>query len=44
VKNCKLCRFSQVCNDLPFFCVLLQYLAVAGLIGFLAWLAITSVS
>ena len=29
VKNCKLCRYNRVCNDLPGFCVLLPYLSIA---------------
>jgi hypothetical protein len=41
VKNCKLCRFSRVCNDLPGICILLQYAAVAVLVAALAYLFIT---
>ncbi|EGW54459.1 hypothetical protein [endosymbiont of Ridgeia piscesae] len=41
MKNCKLCRFSSVCNDLPGICILFQYAAVAILVGALAFLFIT---
>jgi len=42
VKNCKLCRLSTVCNDLPGICIIVQYVAVVGIVGFLAYLFITS--
>ena len=29
MKNCNLCKLSRVCNDLPGFCILMPYLAVA---------------
>jgi hypothetical protein len=38
MKNCKLCRFSQVCNDLPGICILIQYIAVGVLIASLGYL------
>jgi hypothetical protein len=38
VKNCKLCRFSEVCNDLPGICILIQYAAVAVLVASLGFL------
>jgi hypothetical protein len=38
MKNCKLCKFSQVCNDLPGICILIQYLAVGVLIASLGYL------
>ncbi|MCB1751733.1 MAG: hypothetical protein KDI74_08410 [Gammaproteobacteria bacterium] len=41
MKNCKLCRYSELCNTLPGICILLQYLAVALLIGMLGYLFIT---
>ncbi|HXK56544.1 MAG TPA: hypothetical protein PLZ16_07855, partial [Gammaproteobacteria bacterium] len=41
LKNCKLCRYSELCNTLPGICILLQYLAVALLIGMLGYLFIT---
>jgi hypothetical protein len=41
VKNCKLCRFSSVCNDLPGICILLQYAAVGVLVAALGYLFVT---
>jgi len=41
VKNCKLCRFSSVCNDLPGICILLQYGAVLVLVTSLGYLVAT---
>ena len=41
MKNCKLCRFSRVCNELPGVCILLQYAAVGILVVALAYLFIT---
>lgn len=41
MKNCKLCRFSKVCNDLPGICIVLQYAAVAVLLGALGFLFFT---
>ena len=41
MKNCKLCSYSKLCNSLPGICILLQYVAVAMLIGMLAYLFIT---
>lgn len=41
MKNCKLCRFSRACNDLPGICILLQYAAVAVLVSALGYLFIT---
>ena len=41
MKNCKLCGFSRVCNDLPGICILLQYAAVAVLVAALAYLFVT---
>ena len=41
LKNCKLCRYSEICNSLPGICILMQYLAVALLIGMLGYLFIT---
>jgi hypothetical protein len=38
MKNCKLCRFSKTCNDLPYVCILLQYLALAAVVGFVGYL------
>jgi len=41
MKNCKLCRFSKACNDLPGICIMLQYTAVAVLVGSLGFLFLT---
>ena len=41
MKNCTLCRYSKLCNSLPGFCVLLNYLAIAGLVGLLGYLFIS---
>ena len=41
VKNCKICRYSKVCNDLPGICLLLQHTAVALVIGGLGYLFVT---
>jgi len=41
MRNCKLCKFSSTCNSLPGFCILLQYVAVALLIGMLSYPFIT---
>jgi hypothetical protein len=41
MKNCKLCRFSKVCNDLPGICIILQYAAVVLLVGALGFLFFT---
>ncbi len=41
VKNCKLCGFSKTCNSLPGICIILQFAAVAMLLGVLAYLFIT---
>jgi hypothetical protein len=38
MKNCKLCKFSKVCNDLPGICILIQYLAVGILVLSLGYL------
>jgi hypothetical protein len=41
VKNCKLCKFSKLCNDLPGVCVLIPYVAVAVVAVAIAYLFIT---
>lgn len=38
MKNCKLCKFSEVCNDLPGICILIQYVAVGILVLSLGFL------
>jgi len=41
LKNCKLCRFSKLCNDLPGVCVLIPYVAVAVVAIAMGYLFIT---
>ncbi len=41
MKNCKLCRYSKVCNDLPGICLLLQYAAIGIVISALIYMFIT---
>ncbi|MCU0836560.1 MAG: hypothetical protein MUC77_19330 [Chromatiaceae bacterium] len=41
MKNCKLCKFSKLCNDLPGVCVLIPYVAVAVVAVAIAYLFIT---
>ncbi|MBT2972118.1 MAG: hypothetical protein G8D61_00945 [gamma proteobacterium symbiont of Ctena orbiculata] len=41
MKNCKLCRYKKVCNDLPGICILFQYLAVVAVIASLGFLFVT---
>ncbi|MEW8231464.1 MAG: hypothetical protein AB2745_14135 [Candidatus Thiodiazotropha endolucinida] len=41
MKNCKICRFSKVCNDLPGICILFQYLAVVMVIVSIGILFVT---
>ncbi len=32
------CNFGKVCNDLPSICIILQIIAVLGLVGVLGYL------
>jgi len=41
LRNCQLCRLSKVCNSLPGICILMQYVALAVLIGTLGYLFFT---
>jgi hypothetical protein len=41
LKNCKLCKYSKVCNDLPGICILLPYVAIAVVVVALGYLFIT---
>ena len=41
MKNCKLCGFSKVCNDIPGWCLILQYAAIAGVIAGVTYLLAT---
>lgn len=41
LRNCKLCRFSKVCNSLPGICIILQYASIAVLLSVLGYLFVT---
>jgi hypothetical protein len=41
VKNCRMCRYSKLCNDLPGVCVLIPYVAVAVVFTAVAYLFVT---
>ncbi|MBV5310138.1 hypothetical protein [Chromatium okenii] len=41
MKNCKLCKYSKVCNDLPMICILLPYIAIAVVVISVIYLFIT---
>ncbi len=41
MKNCKLCRFSKLCNDLPGVCILVPYVAVAVVAVSMVYLFVT---
>lgn len=41
MKNCKLCKYSNVCNDLPGICILIPYLAIAVVVVSLGYLFVT---
>jgi hypothetical protein len=41
VKNCQLCRYSKICNDLPGICILIPYVAVAVVVVAVLYLFIT---
>lgn len=41
MKNCKLCKYSKVCNDLPGICILIPYLAIVVLAVSLGYLFVT---
>lgn len=41
MRNCKLCRLNRVCNDLPGFCILIPYVAIAVVILALGYLFVT---
>jgi hypothetical protein len=41
MKNCKLCKYKRVCNDLPGICILIPYLAVAVVAIAMGYLFIT---
>jgi len=41
VKNCKLCRFSKVCNDLPGICIVIPYVAITIVVVAIGYLFVT---
>jgi len=41
MKNCKLCKYSKVCNDLPGICIIIPYLAIAVVVVSLVYLFLT---
>ncbi|WP_200345657.1 hypothetical protein [Halochromatium glycolicum] len=41
MKNCKLCKLSQHCNDLPGICILIPYLTVALVTVTIGYLFVT---
>ncbi len=41
MKGCKLCRYSQVCNDLPGICILIPYVAITVVIIAVGYLFVT---
>ncbi|MEA3640286.1 MAG: hypothetical protein VBE63_10115 [Lamprobacter sp.] len=41
MRNCKLCRLSRHCNDLPGVCILIPYLTIAVLTVSIAYLFVT---
>jgi len=41
VKNCTLCRFSKVCNDLPGVCIIIPYVAIAVVVAAVSYLFVT---
>ena len=41
MKNCKLCRLSRHCNDLPGVCMLIPYLTVVVLTVSIGYLFVT---
>ena len=41
MKNCNLCKLSRICNDLPGFCILMPYFAVAVVAVMVGYLFLT---
>jgi hypothetical protein len=41
VKNCTLCKFSKVCNDLPGICIIIPYVAIAVVVLAVGYLFVT---
>lgn len=44
MKNCKLCRFRDDCKDLPGYCLWLNWVAIAILLGTLGMLFFTGLA
>jgi len=40
VKNCHLCRYSQLCNPLPGVCILVFYLAIVAVAAVMGYVFI----
>ncbi len=41
MKNCKLCRFSKACNDLPGICIVIPYVAIMIVVVTMGYLFLT---
>jgi hypothetical protein len=41
MKNCRMCRFSKVCNDLPGICIVIPYVAIAVVVVAVSYLFVT---
>lgn len=41
MKNCKLCGFSKLCNDLPVICIVIPYVAIAIILVAVGYLFVT---
>jgi hypothetical protein len=41
MKNCKVCKLSKVCNDLPGVCLLMPYVAIAVVMVTVGYLFVT---
>jgi hypothetical protein len=44
VKNCNLCYLRKECKDLPGYCLLLNWVAIAILLGTLGYLFFTGMA
>ncbi len=42
MKHCKMCRYQNLCGDVPGWCVLLQYAAIVGVIATVSWLLLSA--
>lgn len=41
MKNCKLCGFSRLCNDLPGICIVIPYMTIAVVVVAVSYLFFT---